>query len=252
MSNKDIVSDETDFLLGEYVDSLANDAAELEALRNSVKDLKEKETRLLEYYGLQKNDFLELEGELEKRTTWVSKLEAELQEKVLQLGKSQSELEEKNSQITKLKTRMGVLESRTSKLSDEAASVGSLKKDLDEARARSRELQKQVHSDSGNARAELLMLKQKLVTLEAEKQDGNKRDMDVEKKLQTLRELEVEVVELRRTSKELQHQKRELTVKLTAAETEIENLQNMAEVFSPCGQIKDLFSSSFVHLPISH
>ena len=51
----------------------------------------------------------------------------------------------------------------------------------------------------------------------------------MEKKLQSLRELEVEVVELRRTSKELQHQKKDLIVKLAASEAKITELSSMTK-----------------------
>ncbi|KAL2612240.1 hypothetical protein R1flu_023932 [Riccia fluitans] len=47
-------------------------------------------------------------------------------------------------------------------LKKEIADVETLKKDLNEARAKIRELQKQVHSESGQAKAELMMLKQTL------------------------------------------------------------------------------------------
>jgi len=74
-------------------------------------------------------------------------------------------------------------------------------------------------------------MKQKLLLLETKEEDGrNKREFDLERKLQSLRELEVEVVELRRTNKELQHQKRELTIKINAVETEVQHLMNRTEV----------------------
>jgi sugar-specific transcriptional regulator TrmB len=75
------------------------------------------------------------------------------------------------------------------------------------------------------------MMKQKLLLLETKEEDGRKkREFDLERKLQSLHELEVEVVELRRTNKELQHQKRELTIKINAVETEVQHLINRTEV----------------------
>ncbi|XP_024396094.1 protein CHUP1, chloroplastic isoform X2 [Physcomitrium patens] len=238
---KSQVSDSSDYLRDEYVDSLANDSAtaELRALRETVKVLKNKEARmeaeLLEYYDLedQEAELVKLEEEMEEKNARLMDMEERLERRNLELEKLRSRLEmveeEKNSQIAKLKERIGILEARSTKLADEAASVTGLRKDLEEARARNREIQKQLNTRVGDDKAELLKLKQKLATLETDKEDGSKRDLETEKKLQALREMEVEIVELRRTNKDLQYQKRELTVKLDAAEMDIEYLQNRTE-----------------------
>lgn len=236
----DLFPDGPDYLLGEYVDNLADETAELHALRETVKVLKQKEARmeaeLLDYYDLedQEQELLKLEQEMDEKNALLVKIEESLEEKSLVLSKVQSQLhkveEEKNAQIAKLKERNVALETRSTKLSEEAASVTGLKKDLEEARARNRELQKQINTKIGDDKAELLMLKQKVATLETEKEDAHRRDMETEKKLQALREMEVEIVELRRTNKDLQYQKRELNVKLDAAEEDIEYLQSRTDV----------------------
>ncbi|KAG0560087.1 hypothetical protein KC19_10G153600 [Ceratodon purpureus] len=228
----DLFPDGPDYLLGEYVDSLAGEAAELHALRETVKVLKQKESRmeaeLLDYYDLedQEHELLRLEEEMEKKTARVIKLEESLAERHLEFGTLQNQLEEKNTVIAKLRERIMALETRSTKLADEAASVSGLRLDLEEARARNKELQKQVNTRSRDDKAELLMLKQKVVTLETEREDSSKRDLEIERKLQALREMEVEIVELRRTNKDLQFQKRELTVKLDAAEQDIDYLES--------------------------
>ncbi|KAF2310934.1 hypothetical protein GH714_018603 [Hevea brasiliensis] len=56
-----------------------------------------------------------------------------------------------------------------------------------------------------------------------------KKDAEVEKKMKAVKDLEVEVVELRRKNKELKDEKRELTVKLDAAQAKITALSNMTE-----------------------
>lgn len=236
----DLFPDGPDYLLGEYVDNLADETAELHALRETVKVLKQKESRmeaeLLDYYDLedQEQELLRLEQEMDEKNAQIVKLEESLEEKSLVLSKLQSHLhkveEEKNTQIAKLKDRIGALEARATKLSEEAASVTGLKKDLEEARTRNRELQKQINTKIGDDKAELLMLKQKVATLETEREDAWKRDLETERKFQVLREMEVEIVELRRTNKDLQYQKRELNVKLDAAEEDIEYLQSRTDV----------------------
>ncbi|CAK9232252.1 unnamed protein product, partial [Sphagnum troendelagicum] len=187
---------------------LAKDADELQLLRSMVKELRERELRmegeLLEFYALQLQE------------SNVAELERGLQDKTVQ--------------NEKLRLQIRDLELQGKKLVDELASVSKLKKDLDEERANNRELQKQIHSHAGNAKAELLMMKQKLLLLETKEEEGRKkREFDLERKLQSLHELEVEVVELRRTNKELQHQKRELTIKINAVETEVQHLINRTE-----------------------
>ncbi|CAK9231186.1 unnamed protein product [Sphagnum troendelagicum] len=187
---------------------LAKDADELQLLRSMVKELRERELRmegeLLEFYALQLQE------------SNVAELERGLQDKTVQ--------------NEKLRLQIRDLELQGKKLVDELASVSKLKKDLDEERANNRELQKQIHSHAGNAKAELLMMKQKLLLLETKEEDGRKkREFDLERKLQSLHELEVEIVELRRTNKELQHQKRELAIKLNAVEAEVQHLINRTE-----------------------
>jgi hypothetical protein len=228
--------DEADYLLGEYVGNLSNDAAELQVLRSTVKELREKELQmegeLLDLYALQvqEADIVVLERELDEMHVQNVKLRKALEAQTNKIVELEEKLQERSSQNTKLRSQVSALESQKTKLADElAVATSNFKKDLDEARARNRELHKQIHSDSGQAKAELLMLKQKLAIAEAREAEENKRDIDTENKLQALRELEVEVVELRRTNKELQHQKRELTVRMTAAESEVEYFANRTD-----------------------
>lgn len=205
-SNADALADE----MAPRVPSEAVDAVELQSLRKTIDDLKERELRLegelLEYYGLQEreNEFLEMEHKIR----------------------------EQSATIAELKSQIGVKELQCKKLASEAAANNRLKEDLTKARTRVQDLQKQVQLNSGQSTAELLMLKNKVSILEAREQEGNRnrRDLDLEKKLQLLRELEVEVVELRRTCKDIQHQKRELIVKLSAAEDQVAYYSNLNEV----------------------
>ncbi|MCO5591362.1 hypothetical protein L7F22_045344 [Adiantum nelumboides] len=186
---------------------VVTDAVELTKLKALVAELQQREIKLeaelLEYYGLkeQERDHNEVERQLRR----------------------------KNTEIEKLNGKIKVLEEQKKSLSEELMGKDNLKKELEAARANIKDLQKTIQSDAGQTKAQLLILKQQVATLQAREQEASKKDFDMEKKLQTLRELEVEVVELRRTSKELQHQKRELTVQLAAAEAKIAELSNMTE-----------------------
>jgi hypothetical protein len=184
----DLFSRQSNGFLSEYVDCLAKDAAELQALRATVKELRLREMRLegelLELYGLREQEkaFVEMEQKLLEQTAKVSDLETQ----------------------------------RKTLLNKVAADKQQLEKDLDCARAQIQELQEQIHVLSEQSAEEIRRLKHKVCVLEAKEDESIQRDILLETKLQSLRDLEVEVVELRRTSKELQHHKRELTLKLTA------------------------------------
>ncbi|KAJ7570171.1 hypothetical protein O6H91_01G108800 [Diphasiastrum complanatum] len=191
----------------ECVDLLAEEVAELEELRLQVKEWKEREMRLeaelLEYYGLkeQENGILEL----------------------------QRELKQKVLEITDLNSNIGSLEADKKNLANQVAALSNARKELQEARLKIKDLLKQKHHESGQTKVQLLLLKQEVATLQAKEQNITKKDIEMERKLQTLRELEVEVLELRRTSKDLQHQKRELIVKFSAAEAQIATLSIISE-----------------------
>lgn len=196
-----------DFQANNETNPAPSDSTELLQLKVLVADLQQKEMKLqeelLEYYGLKEQE--KTHSELERQ------------------------LRKKNVEIEKLNGKLNVLEEQKKVLSAELAEKENLKKELEVARAKIKDLQKTIQSDAGQTKAQLLVLKQQVATLQAREQEAAKKDFALEKKLQTLKELEVEVVELRRTSKDLQHQKRELTVQLAAAEAKITELSNITE-----------------------
>ncbi|EOY02159.1 hypothetical protein QUC31_013406 [Theobroma cacao] len=190
-----------------YETEMANNASELERLRNLVKELEEREVKLegelLEYYGLkeQESDIFELKRQLKIKTV----------------------------EIDMLNITISSLQSERKKLQEDIAHGASVKKELEVARNKIKELQRQIQLDANQTKAQLLFLKQQVSGLQAKEQEAIKNDAEVEKKLKAVKELEMEVMELRRKNKELQHEKRELTVKLDAAEAKIAALSNMTE-----------------------
>lgn len=190
-----------------YEAKMDNNSVELNRLRNLVNELEEREFKLegelLEYYGMKEQE------------TSIGELQRQLQIKVVE--------------IDMLRIKINSLETQKKKMEEEVAKAMMMKKELDASRTRIKELQKQIQIDSAQTKEHLLMLKQQVATLQAKEKEASKRDFEIEKKLQNLKELDVEVVELRRTNKELQHEKRELTVKLDAAEAQITTLSNMTE-----------------------
>ncbi|KAL5761484.1 hypothetical protein ACOSP7_017748 [Xanthoceras sorbifolium] len=190
-----------------YETEIANNAKELERLRNLVKELEEREEKLegelLEYYGLkeQESDIVELQRQLKIKTV----------------------------EIDMLNITINSLQAERKKLQEEIAQGVSAKKELEVARNKIKELQRQIQLDANQTKGQLLLLKQQVSTLQTKEEEAINKEAEVEKKLKSIKELEVEVVELKRKNKELQIEKRELTIKLDAADAKIATLSNMTE-----------------------
>ncbi|EPS62321.1 hypothetical protein M569_12467, partial [Genlisea aurea] len=204
-----------------YEYEMANNASELERLRNLVKELEEREVKLegelLEYYGLKEQE------------SNVSELQKQLHIKTLE--------------IDMLQITINSLQAERKKLQEEVSQGVSVKNELDLARKKINELQKQIQLDANQTKGQLLLLKQQVSTLQAKEQETIRKDGEFEKKFKALKELEVEVMELKRKNRELQHEKRELMVKLDAAESNVKLLSNMTEtemVASIRGEVNEL------------
>ncbi|GMH15223.1 hypothetical protein Nepgr_017064 [Nepenthes gracilis] len=190
-----------------YEAEMAKNASELERLRNLVKELEEREVRLegelLEYYGLkeQESDISELQKQLKIKT----------------------------AEIDMLNITINSLQAERKKLQEEILQGESAKKELEAARNKIKELQRQIQLEGNQTKGQLLLLKQQVSSLQSKEEEAYRRDAEVDKKLKVARELEVEMAELKRKNIELQHEKRELMVKLDAAEARVSALSNMTE-----------------------
>lgn len=127
------------------------------------------------------------------------KLQAELQEYKgnPKISDIERELDLKRSENDNLIRRVGFLEAEKTSLSERLASLSSIIEAIPRA-------------ESGNSTT----------------------DQSEEKMTSLLRNLEMEVVELRRVNKELQLQKRNLTCSLSSAESQLTALAKVTEVFS--------------------
>jgi chromosome segregation ATPase len=194
--------------------------SELERLRNVVEELEEREMKLqselLEYYGLK--------------------------EQVPDIEEFQRQLRIKSVEIDMLHMTIKSLQEDNNKLQEELTHEASAKRELEVARNKIKELQRQIKIVANQTKGQLLLLKQKVSGLQAKEEEVVKKDaeiennlktvndLEIEKKLKTVNDLEIEAVELKRRNKELQHEKRELTVKLNAAESRITELSSVTEV----------------------
>lgn len=190
-----------------YESEMANNASELERLRNLVKELEEREVKLegelLEYYGLKEQES--------------------------SIAELQKQLKIKTVEIDMLNITINSLQAERKKLQDEVTQGGAARKELEMARKKIKELQRQIQLEANQTKGQLLLLKQQVTGLQTKEQEAFNRDVEVEKKLKAVKELEVAVMELKRKNKELQHDKRELIVKLDTAEAKVKTLSNMTE-----------------------
>ncbi|PSR88237.1 hypothetical protein CEY00_Acc31266 [Actinidia chinensis var. chinensis] len=155
-------------------------------------------------------------SELEQLRTLVKELEereVKLEGKLLEYYG----LKEQDSDIAELQRQLKI---KTVEIDMFNITINSLQ-------AERKKLQQEL--ESNQTKGQLLLLTQQMSSLQSKEEQAFKKDVDVEKKLKALKELEVEVVELKGKNKELQHEKRGLTVKLDAAEARIMALSNMTE-----------------------
>ncbi|PIN00444.1 hypothetical protein CDL12_27056 [Handroanthus impetiginosus] len=190
-----------------YESEMANNAHELEQLRNLVKELEEREVKLegelLEYYGLKEQES--------------------------SIAELQKQLKIKTVEIDMLNITISSLQAERKKLQEEVSQGVVARKELETARKKIKELQKKIQLEANQTKGQLMLLKQQVSGLQAKEEEAIRKDAEVEKKLKAVKELEVEVMELKRKNKELQHEKRELIVKLDAAEAKVKSLSNMTE-----------------------
>lgn len=190
-----------------YEEAISDNAAEIERLKNLVEELQKSEENLqgelLEYYGLteQETNIVELQKQLQLNTV----------------------------EIEMLNLKLNSLETQKKKLEEEVEESSLVKKELESARAMIKELQRQTQMESMQTKEQLLMLNQQVAVLQDTEKKYSEKKFEIEKKLQTLKYLEIEVVELRRANKELQHEKRELMLKLDNTETQIASLSKITE-----------------------
>ncbi|KAI5020501.1 hypothetical protein ZWY2020_045389 [Hordeum vulgare] len=182
-----------------YNAHMANNAAEMERLRGLVRELEEREVKLegelLEYYGLKEQE------------TDVSEL--------------QKQLKIKTVEVDMLNITISSLQAERKKLQEDVARGAAAKKELDASRSRIKELQRQIQMEANQTKGQLMLLKQQVMGLRAKEEEVAKKDAEIEQKLKKLKNLEVEVLELRRKNKELLYEKRDLMVKLDAAQGKI-------------------------------
>uniref|UniRef100_A0A0E0MIN2 Fatty acid desaturase domain-containing protein n=1 Tax=Oryza punctata TaxID=4537 RepID=A0A0E0MIN2_ORYPU len=182
--------------------------SELERLRGLVRELEEREVKLegelLEYYGLkeQETDVVELHRQLKIKMV----------------------------EIDMLNITIKSLQEERKKLQDDVARGTGTKRELEAARNKIKELQRQIQMEANQTKGQLMLLKNQVIALKAKEEEAAIKDAEVQRKLKKLKELEVDVVELRRKNKELLYDKRDLISDVvTHAREEINKLRHANE-----------------------
>ncbi|XP_022885085.1 protein CHUP1, chloroplastic isoform X2 [Olea europaea var. sylvestris] len=165
---------------------------EIRSLKSKVKMLQERERsleiQLLEYYGLKEQEtaVMELQNRLK-----LNNMEAKL-----------------------YNLKIESLQANNRRLEAEVADYAQVVSELEAAKAKIKLLRKKLRSEAEQNREQILTLQERVMKLQDQEMNGVKNDPDMKYKLQKLKELEVEIEDLRESNHGLKQENSELAKKL--------------------------------------
>ncbi|CAI5490195.1 unnamed protein product [Closterium sp. Naga37s-1] len=178
----------------------------------------------------------ELQCSAEEMRQQHEQLMAELQElRQLRYGgeeveRQRREVERERAEVVRLRKGMAESVFQKQQWALDMQEMDKIKKELNELRARERELQKQLRIGSGSS-SEITALKQVVASLKAREEEVNAKEalaLAKHKEVEALRKVqekvEVELVEARRMNNELQLQRRKMSVQLAEAQAHMDRL----------------------------
>ncbi|CAI5463558.1 unnamed protein product [Closterium sp. Yama58-4] len=178
----------------------------------------------------------ELQCSAEEMRQQQEQLMAELQElRQLRYGgeeveRQRREVERERAEVVRLRKGMAESVFQKQQWALDMQEMDKIKKELNELRARERELQKQLRIGSGSS-SEITALKQVVASLKAREEEVNAKEalaLAKHKEVEALRKaqekVEVELVEARRMNNELQLQRRKMSVQLAEAQAHMDRL----------------------------
>lgn len=164
-----------------------------------------------------------------------------LKEEQSYMTQLQRNLDEKAVELDMLNATIASLQAERKVLMEDVKQCGLVKKQLDAAKKMIAEMQRRMeYSGKNDVKGRLLVVGEQVSRFP--KDEMCIRDELVEKKLKGVKNVELEVLKMKRRNKELELEKRELAVKLVCAQTRITTLSSMNEVHI----ILYLFSLLFV------
>lgn len=171
-----------------------------------------------------------LEQELEQRKEILERKLFEyhgLKERQSYIGQLQRQLEDKTTEINMLKMAVDSLQDERKKLHEEIKQGLVAEKQLETAKML-KGLQEKMDASASSVKGRLIVLQEQVFNFQSG--EISFRDTIVEKELEDVKDVELEIAEMKRRKKELELEKRELAVKLIAAKERIAALSNMKEV----------------------
>ncbi|KAK6261282.1 hypothetical protein QUC31_007098 [Theobroma cacao] len=167
--------------------------------------------------------------ELEKRRVTLEGKPLELyslKEKLSYIGCLQGNLDDKTAEVDKLNFRIYALKAEIKDLQEIIRQGNLAMKQLEKAK----KMTEQMQMENGNAsqiKGQIMVLEEQLSGFTTNETSAP-NDM-VKKKLEAVKTIEFEVVKMKRRNKELELEKRELSVKLFAAHAKISALSDMTQ-----------------------
>eukprot|EP00850_Spirogloea_muscicola_P017854 SM000157S02084 [mRNA] locus=s157:309210:315274:+ [translate_table: standard] len=176
---------------------LGDEVLELWDLRNTVEAMREREVKL--------------EAEVKELF--------ELKRKEEELREQTAAIEQERQEMTVLRKGLADVAAREQRVVKELEDLKKVRRELAEAKAREGELQKQLKE--GSTASEVVLLKKVVSDMKAREEEVEAKEKELEKRAQATKDKDMDVVELRRGNKELQLQKRKLSVQLAEMENRL-------------------------------
>lgn len=185
---------------------------EIKVLNNLVKEVQQRKMRL-------ERKLLELCG---------------LREEHSYMAHLQRHLDDKSLEIEMLNATIASIQAERKNLHEDAKQYVLARKQLETARKVIAELQKKMdycNESNMKIKGRLFIVEEQVSNFPRDEDEGNSvRDAIVEQKLKDVRNVELQVLKMKRRNKEFELGKRELVVKLVSAKEKITALSNITEV----------------------
>eukprot|EP00257_Ricinus_communis_P028426 XP_025015840.1 protein CHUP1, chloroplastic [Ricinus communis] len=136
-------------------------------------------------------------------------------------------LEEKMVEIDKLNVIINSFRAESNNLQKEIKECMLAERQLEMANNIINKLQRKIDANGRHVKSHLMKLQEEVCGFQSDQLSDN--DSALEERKQAVKGVELEFIEMRRTNKELELEKRELAVKLAAAQARMTSLSNLTE-----------------------
>ena len=152
----------------------------------------------------------------------------DLKEKKAHKAKLQRNLEEKSAELDMLNLTLASLQAEKMNLKEETKHGFLVKKQLEMAKKVLAELQKKIDVNARHVRGQVMMIEERIFGFQED--ETSERNALIEPNLKAAKDVEFEVVKMKRINKELELEKRELAIKLFSAQAKVTSFSHKNEV----------------------